>query len=220
MMKVSKIKERIRLWAQIDLFQSIKYWLKLRYPRCSKFYIYPRSIVRIEKGGVLDIKKGHFLVNASWIKGRKRQYTSQLVVNKDAKLIVEGSFGMYQGASIYLAPKAEMLIKGQSFINTNTVINCFSRIEIGKGTVIGDDVRIQDSDNHGILESGELKKMSAPIIIGDHCWIAKNVTILKGVTIGDGAIIGAGAVVVKDIPAWCLAVGNPAHVIKRDVEWK
>lgn len=216
---MGKIKDRIRLWTEIDFFQSFKYWLKLRYPRCSKFHIYPRSIVRIERGGVLDIKKGQFLVNASWIKGRKRQYISQLIVNEGAKLIVEGSFGMYQGASIYLAPNAEMLIKGQSFINTNTVINCFSRIEIGKGTVIGDDVRIQDSDNHGILESGELKKRSAPIIIGDHCWIAKNVIILKGVTIGDGAIVGAGSVVVKSIPARCLAVGNPARVIKENVEW-
>lgn len=219
-MIVGKIKDRIRLWTEIDFFQSLKYRLKLRLPRCSKFHIYPRSIVRIEKGGVLDIKKGHFMVNASWIKGRKRQYTSQLIVNEEAKLIVEGSFGMYQGASIYLAPNAEMLIKGQSFINTNTIINCFLRIEIGKGTVIGDDVRIQDSDNHTIIESGESKMISAPIIIGDHCWIAKNVIILKGVTIGDGAIIGAGAVVVKDIPARCLAVGNPAHVIKKDVEWK
>ena len=217
---VGKIIDRIRLWAEMDFCQSLRYWFKLRLPRCSKFHIYPKSIVRIEKGGVLDIKKGRFLVNASWIKGRKRQYTSQLVVSKDARLIVEGSFGLYQGASIYLAPNSEMLIKGQSFVNTNSIINCFSRIEIGKGTVIGDDVRIQDSDNHSIVECGELKTMSAPIIIGDHCWIAKNVIILKGVTIGDGAIVGAGAVVVKDIPARCLAVGNPAHVIKQDVEWK
>ena len=44
--------------------------------------------------------------------------------------------------------------------------------------------------------------------------------ILKGVNIGDGAIIGAGAVVTKDIPSKCLAVGNPAKVIKENVEWK
>ena len=57
------------------------------------------------------------------------------------------------------------------------------------------------------------------MIIGNHVWIGKDVTILKGVHIADGAIIGAG-VVVKDIPARCLAVGNPAHVIKENVEWK
>lgn len=47
-----------------------------------------------------------------------------------------------------------------------------------------------------------------------------NVIILKGVTIGDGAIIGAGSVVTRDIPPRCLAVGNPARVIKENVEWE
>lgn len=38
--------------------------------------------------------------------------------------------------------------------------------------------------------------------------------VMPGVTIGEGAIIGAGSVVVKDIPAWTIAVGNPCKVIK------
>lgn len=38
--------------------------------------------------------------------------------------------------------------------------------------------------------------------------------IMPGVTIGEGAIIGAGSIVTKDIPAWTIAVGNPAKVIK------
>ena len=38
--------------------------------------------------------------------------------------------------------------------------------------------------------------------------------ILTGVTIGEGAVIGPGSVVVNDIPAWSVAVGNPARVIR------
>lgn len=38
--------------------------------------------------------------------------------------------------------------------------------------------------------------------------------IMPGVTIGEGAIIGAGAVVTHNIPAWTIAVGSPAKVIK------
>jgi galactoside O-acetyltransferase len=41
-----------------------------------------------------------------------------------------------------------------------------------------------------------------------------NVIILKGVTIGEGAIVGAGSVVTKDVPAWSVAAGNPAKVVK------
>ena len=39
-------------------------------------------------------------------------------------------------------------------------------------------------------------------------------TVLDGVTIGEGSVIGAGAVVTKDIPAYSVAVGTPARVIK------
>lgn len=42
--------------------------------------------------------------------------------------------------------------------------------------------------------------------------------IMPGVTIGEGAIIGAGAVVTKDIPAWTIAVGNPAKVVRNITE--
>lgn len=56
---------------------------------------------------------------------------------------------------------------------------------------------------------------SSPIVIGDNVWIGGGVIICPGVTIGDGTTIGAGSVVTKDIPARCVAVGNPARVVKR-----
>ena len=55
--------------------------------------------------------------------------------------------------------------------------------------------------------------------IGDNVWFGDRVTILGGVTIGEGAIIQAGAVVVKNIPAYGIAGGNPAKVFKyRDID--
>lgn len=52
------------------------------------------------------------------------------------------------------------------------------------------------------------------IIIEDNVWFGHNVTVLGGVTIGEGSIIQAGSVVVKDIPAYGIAGGNPAKVFK------
>ncbi len=51
-------------------------------------------------------------------------------------------------------------------------------------------------------------------VVGNDVWIGQNVTILPGVHIGDGAIIGANSVVAADIPAYTVAVGNPAQVVK------
>ena len=52
-------------------------------------------------------------------------------------------------------------------------------------------------------------------IVGNDVWIGQNVTVMPGVHIGDGAIIGANSIVAKDIPPYCIAVGNPCHVIRK-----
>ncbi len=52
-------------------------------------------------------------------------------------------------------------------------------------------------------------------VIGNDVWIGADAVIMPGVTIGDGAIIGSKAVVASDVPAYGIAVGNPAHTIRR-----
>jgi len=61
----------------------------------------------------------------------------------------------------------------------------------------------------------DLPDISAPVVIKRNAWVGGNTTILPGVTIGEGAVVGAGSVVSRDIPAYSVAVGNPAKVIKR-----
>lgn len=52
------------------------------------------------------------------------------------------------------------------------------------------------------------------IHIGKGCMIGMTTMIMPGVNIGDGAIVGAGSLITKDIPAWTIATGRPAKVIK------
>lgn len=44
--------------------------------------------------------------------------------------------------------------------------------------------------------------------------IGANSTILPGLRLGEGSLVGAGSVVTKNIPAFAVAVGNPAEVVK------
>ena len=52
-------------------------------------------------------------------------------------------------------------------------------------------------------------------IIGNDVWIGQNVTVMPGVHICDGSIIAANSVVTKNIPAYHIAGGNPAKIIKK-----
>ena len=54
----------------------------------------------------------------------------------------------------------------------------------------------------------------APVRIGRHTWLGQNVVVLPGVTIGEHCVIGANSVVRNSIPAFSVAVGIPARVVK------
>lgn len=62
--------------------------------------------------------------------------------------------------------------------------------------------------------SGEVR----PIRIGKHCFIGGGSVITPGVTVGDSSIVGGGSVVFEDVPPNCIVVGNPARILRRDVE--
>jgi len=51
-------------------------------------------------------------------------------------------------------------------------------------------------------------------VIGDHVDIGSNVVIVGQVHVGNHATIGAGSVVISDVPAYGVAVGNPAKIVR------
>lgn len=119
---------------------------------------------------------------------------------------------------VYDSP--QLRIGDHTFIGYHVTISVGQEVTIGRHCLIGMNVLIADNDMHPLdwqMRRRNLpvaKEMIKPVHIGDDVWIGDGCFILKGVTIGQGAVIGAGSVVVRDIPAHCIAAGNPARVVK------
>ncbi|KAM0551367.1 hypothetical protein ACHAPJ_008476 [Fusarium lateritium] len=102
------------------------------------------------------------------------------------------------------------------YANFNLTILDSAIVTIGDRVMMGPNVMISTATHETEVASRRANiEYAYPITIGDDCWIGGGVTILPGVTIGEGCTIGAGAVVTRDIPAWSVALGTPARVVKK-----
>ena len=132
---------------------------------------------------------------------------NELCPNAAKDLYLEPPFHCDYGFHIHAAEKV--------FINFGAVILDGGTVTIGAHTLIAPGVHIYTARHPLDIADRMVWEDCRPVVIGERCWIGGHVTICPGVTIGDRSVIGAGAVVVRDIPADCLAVGNPATVIRK-----
>jgi acetyltransferase-like isoleucine patch superfamily enzyme len=98
--------------------------------------------------------------------------------------------------------------------------------EIGPYSIIGrivmrsanhftEYLNIQETAQRRVIGARSVLKPPRDLVkIGAATWVGDNVTILEGVQIGNGAIVGAGSVVTRSLPAYAIAVGNPARVLR------
>lgn len=60
-------------------------------------------------------------------------------------------------------------------------------------------------------------RRASRVTVGPDVWIGHAAIIMPGVSVGTGAVIGSGAIVTRLVPAYSIAVGAPARVIRRRV---
>lgn len=119
---------------------------------------------------------------------------------------------------VYATENATITI-GNNVGMSSTVLWAHKSITIGDHVKIGGNCILIDTDSHNkdyMIRRGQYTDwgVAEPVVIEDDVFIGMNCIILKGVTIGARSIIAAGSVVTKNIPADCIAAGNPAKVIR------
>ena len=145
-------------------------------------------------------------------------------VQCDGRVHVSGTANIKLGKRCRLGMEVELrtVEAGRIHIGEDTRLNkgctltSYAQIRIGDFTIIGEFVSIRDA-NHGLMRGKPMRYQphtSKPILIGRDVWIGRGSCILPGITIREGAVIGANSVVSKDVPAYSIAAGIPAKVIK------
>ncbi|MDQ0906088.1 acetyltransferase-like isoleucine patch superfamily enzyme [Streptomyces canus] len=122
------------------------------------------------------------------------------------------------GDDSYIA--AHAYVTGELDTGSHCTLNPFTTVRgnvvLGHGVRIGAHTSLLGF-NHSMAPDRPVYRQpltSRGIRVGDDVWIGSHVIVVDGVTIGDHCVIGAGAVVTRDLPAWSVAAGNPARVLR------
>ena len=105
--------------------------------------------------------------------------------------------------------------------DTEIKIKAHNSLHIGEHTLLSYYVMIRGGDGHAIINLNKKSICNAQknVYIGDHVWICMCATLLGGSYIDSHSIVGANALVNKAFPPHVMLAGNPAHVIREQVDW-
>jgi acetyltransferase-like isoleucine patch superfamily enzyme len=105
-----------------------------------------------------------------------------------------------------------------TFLNIGVMVAAVELVEIGahcmlaNGCFVSDGAHRFDDPDKPVPWQGFTTK--GPTRIGDNVWMGANVVVAGGLTIGERCVIGANSVVTHDIPAFSIAAGAPAKVLR------
>jgi acetyltransferase-like isoleucine patch superfamily enzyme len=163
------------------------------------------------RGQCAAVGRGLWMEALPYVAGRGR-----IVIGDDVRLSGKPHFAFNNRHR----DEPELKIGDGSFLGHLCDLRIAKSITIGRHCLIAAGVTIADYDGHPLdalaRRNGATSPITEvhPVTIGDDVWIGHGAVVLKGVTVGDRAVIGAHAIVTRDVPADCLAVGNPARVVR------
>jgi acetyltransferase-like isoleucine patch superfamily enzyme len=154
--------------------------------------------------------------------GRRVVVDDQVVL--DAKGAEE--VGIRVGDEVVISRNTVLSCKGGTITigdGTNIAMNCLfhagAAVSVARHVLIASYCYLVGVANHRfertdvpIIAQGEAESLG--ITVGMGAWLGARVTVLDGANVGEGAVVGAGSVVTTSIPAYGVAVGTPAKVVR------
>jgi acetyltransferase-like isoleucine patch superfamily enzyme len=141
---------------------------------------------------------------------------------RDRRLQIGAHVLLEPGVWLTAPSPARIRIGAGSFLNLGVMVAAAELVEIGEHCMLANGCFVTDADHRfddpqkPVPWQGFTSK--GPTRLGDNVWCGANVVITGGVTVGERCVIGANSVVTSDIPAFSVAAGVPARVL-RQVEY-
>ncbi|MDQ6607917.1 MAG: acyltransferase, partial [Actinomycetota bacterium] len=138
---------------------------------------------------------------------------------RERRLEVGAGTLLEPGVWITAPGRSRITIGEGTFLNIGVMVASLELVEIGShcmfanGCFVTDANHRFDDPHRPITWQGFTSK--GPTRIGDNVWCGANVVVTSGVRIGERSVIGANSVVTEDIPAYSIAAGAPARVLRR-----
>jgi|tagenome__1003787_1003787.scaffolds.fasta_scaffold20987768_2 acetyltransferase-like isoleucine patch superfamily enzyme len=152
-----------------------------------------------------------------------RSSVIQLPVRLSGEDRIRIGSGVFVGAGSWLQtlgdlPETRLEIGDGTSIAGSCVLSAAVDVRLGQNVLLARNVYISDhihayTDTERPVLSQGVEKL-APVVVEDGAWLGQGVVVCPGVRIGRGAVVGANAVVTKDVPAYTLAVGAPARIVR------
>lgn len=116
---------------------------------------------------------------------------------------------VFRGTTVIGAP--ELALGDRVQVGFRVVLDARGGLSVAEDVLLSSDTQLLTA-NHDVDSPG-FERRVAPIVIGDHAWIATRAIVLAGVTVGRGAVVAAGGVASRDLPERAIAAGVPARPI-------
>lgn len=202
----------LQMVRRLSVTRSLYYSLRFR----GRFLVARGTRVVLRRSSRVEFAPGAYLLLGMLHHGPNR---TLLNMGRDARLVVRGTVQAWRGAQLTVLAGGCLDLGDKVIFNEDSRAVCLCSIRLGEASGLSWGSSVTDSDLHPIAVEGRWLEPLQPVEIGDHVMVAAGARILKGVRIGDGALVAAGAVVTGDVPARAVVAGNPARVVRHNVDW-
>jgi acetyltransferase-like isoleucine patch superfamily enzyme len=128
------------------------------------------------------------------------------------------SVGMWPGEALDPPDGWVIRIGDRCNIGRRSAVVARQRVEIGDDVTFAPDVYVTDHNHRYDDPDTPITRQwvdSAPVSIGDGCWLGARAIVLPGTTLGRNVVVAGGSVVRGDVADHSVVAGVPAKVVRR-----